>query len=142
MFVPNSFGLWASARRREPVKKKKGYGGSVLASSPMLKLAKRMEKIRKPISVDRIAYLFLVSGEGGGGSFILEFLLDFLKGNPVMLAIEPLLPYHRLILHYLWRDNISDLMIKFEFPYQRPIPLFRIIILRRSELRDLWMNIL
>ena len=64
------------------------------ATSPMLKLAKRMEKIKKPISVDRIAYLFPCWGRGGGGgggggggawvSFILEFILDFWKDNSVM----------------------------------------------------------
>ena len=106
------------------------------AASSMLKLAKRMEKIKNPIGVDRIAYLFLV----GRFSFILEFL-DFWKDNPVMSAIEYLLPYQRLILLYFWRDNISDLMIKFDFPNQRPIPLFRIIVFRRSELRDPWMKI-
>ena len=83
------------------------------AASPILKLAKRMEKIRKTIGVDRIAYLFPV----GGFSFILEFLLDFWKDNPVMSAIESLLPYQRLILRYFWRDNISILIIKFDFPY-------------------------
>ena len=34
------------------------------------------------------AYLFSV----GGFSFILEFLLDFWKDDPVMLAIESLIP--------------------------------------------------
>ena len=37
---------------------------------------------------------------------------------------------------------MSDLMIKFDIPYQRPIPLSGIIVLRCSELRDPWMNIL
>ena len=46
----------------------KGYGGGMSAASLMLKLAKIMEKIKKSISVDEIAYLFPV---GGGGSFIL-----------------------------------------------------------------------
>ena len=128
----------ASVRRCEPARKReKGYGGGVPAASSMLKLAKRMEKIRKPIGVDRIAYLFPM----GGFSFILEILLDFWKDNPIMSGIESLIPYQRLILRYFWRDNISDLMIKFDFPYQRPIPLFRIIVLRRSVLRDPWMNI-
>ena len=58
-----------------------------------------------------------------------------------MLVIESLIPYKRLILRYFWRDNISDLMIKFDFSYQRPIPLSEIIVLRRSEIRDPWMNI-
>ena len=128
----------ASVRRCEPARKReKRYGGGVPAASPMLKLDKRMEKIRKPIGIDRIAYLFPV----GGFSFILEFLLDFWKDNSVMSAIESLIPYQRLIFHYFWRDNISDLMIKFDFPCQRPIPLIRIIVLRRIELRDPWMNI-
>ena len=93
----------ASAGRREPTRKIE-KGGSVPVTSPMLKLAKRMEKIRKPIGVDRIAYLFSV----GGFSFILEFLLDFWKDNPVMLVIESLIPYQRPILHYFYRDNISE----------------------------------
>ena len=53
----------------------KGYNDSVPVASPMLKLDKRMEKIRKAIGVDIIAYLFPI----GGFSFILEFLLDFWK---------------------------------------------------------------
>ena len=52
-------------------------------ASPILKLAKKMENIRKPIGVNRIAYLFFV----GGFSFILEFLFYFWKDNPVMSAI-------------------------------------------------------
>ena len=132
-----SFG--ASAGQREPGRKReKGYRGGVLTASPMLKLAKMMEKIRKPIGVDRIAYFFPV----GGFSFILEYLLDFWKDNHVISVIESLLPYQKPILRYFWRDNIFDLMIKFDFPYQRPIPLFSIIVMRCSELRDPWMNIL
>ena len=95
----------ASVRRREPTRKReKGYSGGVSVASLMLKLAKRMEKIRKPIGIDKIAYLFYV----GGFSFILEFLLDFWKDNPVMSAIESLLPYQRPILRYFFRDDISD----------------------------------
>ena len=53
----------ASAGRREPAKKReKGHNNGVPVASLMLNLAKRMEKIRKPIGVDRIAYLFLVRG--------------------------------------------------------------------------------
>ena len=49
----------ASIEQREPARKReKGYSGSVPTASPMLKLTKRMEKIRKPIGVDIIAYLF------------------------------------------------------------------------------------
>ena len=51
-----------------------------------------MEKVRKSIGVDRIAYLFPMGG-GGGVSFIFEFLLDFWKENHVMLVIESLIPY-------------------------------------------------
>ena len=93
----------ASTERREPVRKRE-KGGNVSANSPTLKLAQRMEKIMKPIDVDRIAYLFFV----GGFSFILEFILDFWKDNPIMSAIESLLPYQRPILRCFWRDNISD----------------------------------
>ena len=54
--VPNRLAFGASVGLREPARKReKGYDGSVPAASPMLKLAKRMEKIRKPISVHRIA---------------------------------------------------------------------------------------
>ena len=45
------------------------------AASLMLKLAKRMEKIRKPIGIDRIAYLFSV----GGFHLYLNFSLIFGK---------------------------------------------------------------
>ena len=45
----------------------------------MLKLAKRMDKIKILIRVDRIAYL-----SSRGGSFIFEFLLDFWKDNPII----------------------------------------------------------
>ena len=34
---------------------KREKGGGVLAASPMLKLAKKMEKIRKPIGIDRVS---------------------------------------------------------------------------------------
>ena len=68
----------ASAGQRESAKKReKGYNNGVLAASLMLNLSKRMEKIRKPISVDRIAYLFL--GGGGGGRLYLNFSLIFGK---------------------------------------------------------------
>ena len=43
-------------------KKEKGYGDGVPVTSLMNKLAKRMKKIRKPIGIDRIAYLFAVGG--------------------------------------------------------------------------------
>ena len=65
-------------------------------ASPMLKLAKRIEKIRKPIGVNRIDYLFSM----GGFSFILEFLLEFWKDNPVMSTVECLIPYQRPILRF------------------------------------------
>ena len=42
---------------------------------PMLKLAKRMEKIRKPFGVDRITYLFLA----GVFRLYLNFSLIFEK---------------------------------------------------------------
>ena len=45
---------------------KREKGGGVPTTSPMLKLAKRMEKI-KPIGVDRTVYLFSMMGGGGGG---------------------------------------------------------------------------
>ena len=120
------------ARRCEPARKSE-KGGGVSTTSSMLKLAKRMKKIRKPIVVDIIAYLFFLVR---GFSFILEFILDFWKDNPIMSTIEPLIPYQRPILLHFLRDNISDLMIKIDFPYQRPIPLFKIIVLRHNELRD------
>ena len=86
----------------------------------MLKLAKRMEKVRKKIYAVRIAYLFLMRSF----SFILEFLLDFWKDNLVMSMVESLIPYQKSILLYFQRDNITNLMIKFDFPYQRPILLY------------------
>ena len=53
----------ASAGQCEPTRKReKGYGGHVSAVSPMPKLAKKMEKIRKSIGIYGIAYLFLVGG--------------------------------------------------------------------------------
>ena len=84
--------------------KKREKSGGVLAASSMLKLAKRMEKKKKPIGVDRVVYLFSV----GGFSSIFEFLLDFWKDNPIISPIESLIPYQRPILRYFWRDNISD----------------------------------
>ena len=65
----------------------------------------------------RVAYLFLV----GNFRFILEFLLNFWKDNLVMSAVESILSYHIPIIPYFWRDNVTDLMIKFDFPYQGPI---------------------
>ena len=40
-------------------KREKGHNNGVSAASLMLNLAKRMEKVRKSIGVDRIAYLFV-----------------------------------------------------------------------------------
>ena len=51
----------------------KGYNDSVPVASPMLKLDKRMEKIRKPIGVDIIAYLLPI----GGFRLYLNFSLIF-----------------------------------------------------------------
>ena len=62
----------------------------------MLKLAKTMEKVGKKIGAVKIGYLFLM----GSFYFILEFFLDFLKDNIVMLAIESLLPYQIPIFLY------------------------------------------
>ena len=62
----------------------------------------------------RIAYIFLMESL----SFILEFLLDFWKDNLVMSAVESLISYQRPILLYFLRDNVTDLMIKFDFPYK------------------------
>ena len=74
------------------------------AAYPMLKLAKMMEKIRKPIGADIVAYRFFVRVF----SFIFEFLLNFWKANPIISPIEYLLPYPRPILRYFWKDNISN----------------------------------
>ena len=85
--VPDLSSIWGiswTATKRE-----NGYDDGVSVAPLMLKLAKRMEKIMKSIGVDRIAYLFSV----GGFLFILEFLLDFWKDNPVMSTIESLIPY-------------------------------------------------
>ena len=41
---------------------KKEKGGGLLVASPMLKLAKKMKKIRKPIGANRVAYLFPMGG--------------------------------------------------------------------------------
>ena len=134
----NLLAFWTSAGRCEPARKReKGYDSVVPAASPMSKLAKKMEKIRKSI-----VYTELRTFSLWGFFFILEFLLDFWKDNFVMSATESFLPYQRPILRYFWRDNISDPRLVFDFPYQRPIPLFRVIVLRCGELRDPWMNIL
>ena len=76
-----------------------------------------MEKMKKKVCVDGIAYLSLV----GSFCFILEFLFDSWKDNLVILAIESLIPYQKPILLDLLRDNITNLVIKFVFPYQRSI---------------------
>ena len=65
----------------------------------------------------RVSYLFLVENF----CFILELFLDFWKYNLVMSTVESLILYQRPILPYFLRDNVTDLMIKFGFPYQRPI---------------------
>ena len=134
--VPNRLAFGASVGLCEhAIKREKGYDCNVSAASPMLKLAKRMEKIRKPISVHRIAYLFSV----GVFHIYLNFSLIFGK---IILSCWV---YN---LSFLIRDQFFIIFkgiispIKFDFPYQRPIPLFRFIVLRRSELRDPWMNIL
>ena len=43
-------------------KREKGYSGSVLVVSPMLKLTKMMETIEKPIGINKTANLFVVGG--------------------------------------------------------------------------------
>ena len=63
----------------------------------------------------RIAYLSLV----GSLWFIFEFILDFWKGNLVILEIKSFIPYQRLIILDFWKDNLMVLVIKFLFPYQR-----------------------
>ena len=61
----------ASTGRHELQKREKGDG--VLVVFSMLKLTKMMEKIRKPISADRVYLYFPCEGF----LFILQFLLDF-----------------------------------------------------------------
>ena len=104
-----------SAAQCKPAKR--GSDRGVPVAYPMIKSAKKMEKMKKKVYVVRIAYLSLV----GSLCFTLEFLLDPWKDNLVILAIESLFPYQRPILLGFWRDNIANLVIKFAFPYQRPI---------------------
>ena len=61
----------------------------------------------------RIAYISLV----GSLSFILKFSFDLRKDNLVILMTKSLFPYLRPILLDFWRDNITNLTIKFSFPY-------------------------
>ena len=68
----------ASTSREHVKKREKGCGGGVSATSPMLKLAKSMEKIRKPIGVDRIAYLW--------GVFRLYLNFFFIFGKIILLC--------------------------------------------------------
>ena len=65
---------------------KREKGNGVPTASPMLKLAKRIKKIKRPIDVDKTTYLFLLERGGGGGGvlFIFEFFLDFWKDNPII----------------------------------------------------------
>ena len=86
---------------------KRGFDSGVSAASPMIKSAKRMEKIKKKVYAVIIAYLSLVESL----CFILEFLLNPWKDNLVNLAIESLFPYQIPILLDFWRDNIANLVI-------------------------------
>ena len=86
----------------------------------------------------RVAYLSLV----GSFCFILRFLLDSWKDNLVILAIESLFPYERLILLDSCRNNITNLVIKCLSLSKTNSLLLRIIVLRRTRLRDPWINIL
>ena len=57
--------------------------------SSMIKSAKMIEKRQTGVSAVRISYLSLK----GEFCFILEFLLDFRKNNPVILVIRYIFPY-------------------------------------------------
>ena len=107
------------------LQKERESDGGVSTASPMIKLAKRMEKMekmKKKACVVRIVYLSLV----GRFCFILEFLFDSWKNNLVISAVESLLP--RPILLDFWKDNIINLVIKFDFPYQISIlPYLRLL---------------
>ena len=81
-----------------------------------LSLQKDGEKGKESKTV-RIVYLSLV----GSFCFILEFFLDSWKYNLGISVIESLIPYQRPILLDFLRDNITNLVIKFDFPYKRLI---------------------
>ena len=63
-------------------------------ASPMIKSAKRVEKRKKRVYTDGVAYISLL----GNLCFIHEFLLDYKKDNLVILVIRSLFPYQRLVL--------------------------------------------
>ena len=73
--------------------------------------------MKRRICAIRIAYLPLV----GSLCFILGFLPESWKDNLLILAIESLFPYQKLILLDFWRDNIMNLVIKVVFSYKRLI---------------------
>ena len=64
--------------------------------SPMIKLAKGVEKRKKKISAVGVAYLSLM----GSLHFILKFILDYRKDNLVILVIRYFFHYQGLILPY------------------------------------------
>ena len=69
----------------------------MLATSPMIRSAKRMEKKRKGISAVEVCIPF---PRGESLCFILEFLLDYREDNLRIFAIKSLFPYQGLILLY------------------------------------------
>ena len=79
------------------------------ASSPMLKSIKRIEKKEK-----EVPQLGLRTFPSLGISyFILEFVFDFRKDNLVILVMRYLFPYQRPILLDFWKDNLKILEISF-----------------------------
>ena len=88
--------------------KKKGSDGGVSTASPMIKLAKRIEK--KEQEVPQLGLRTLPSL--GSSYFILEFVFDFRKENLVILVMS-LFPYQRPILLDFWKDNLMILEINF-----------------------------
>ena len=97
----------ASTAQCKPAKR--GSGGGMPAASPMLKSAKRIEKKEK-----EVPQLGLCTFPSLGSScFILEFVFDFRKDNLVILMMRFLFPYQRPIFLDLWKDNLMILELKF-----------------------------
>ena len=97
----------------------------------MLKSAKRIEKKEK-----EVPQLGLCTFPSLGSScFILEFVFDFRKDNLAILVMRYLFPYQRPIFLDFWKDNLMILEIKFLLLSKTNSPWLRVDVFEAYRIR-------